>query len=221
MKTYLVFEGLLEVREDRQAGSDLRLWSHVHSQFEHEASRYICQCCDTKFFITNKWSHWWTSKLVDRLHSCRVTRETRWKQNDVRCFSESRLRDKWTHRRSHCSPPRWPPLLLVTLKVQWAVSHGHRVVKSRTVHMLDWLSILRVTLLRLLLAAWCKQHDFGLKPFIVFAFPFSKESLTWSVRGPKVRATPFSQMTPLCQRSYWQTRKRLSHSLWSLLKSVQ
>lgn len=113
MKTSLVFEGLLEVQEDGQAGSVLQLWSHVHFQCEHEASRHICQCCDTKFFfITIKLSHWWTSKLVDWLHSCRVTWESGWKQNDARCFSESRLRDKWTHRSSHCSPP--PPLFLMT-----------------------------------------------------------------------------------------------------------
>lgn len=89
-----------------------------------------------QIFISIKLSHSFASKLVDKLHSYKVTQDKlNGSKSHVTCDGDSRSRETCGHTEAPPLLPLLPPslhcdlpLLLVTSRFGCAVSHGHAVL---------------------------------------------------------------------------------------------
>lgn len=141
---------------------------------------------------------------MDRLHSCKLTQ----KLNDVRCRSDSRLRETSGHTKAlpcflsgdlpySLSPQSavrcqswasgWEKAGLYTCGTNYAFTQSHRSSFPRSLGV--------------------SQSDFGGKPFIVFSFPFPCSH--WhdrrEVPKPEPPSLPDDLPVQNCQRSHQQT----------------
>lgn len=153
-----------------------------------------------QIFISIKLSHSFASKLVDKLHSYKVTQDKlNGSKSHVTCDGDSRSRETCGHTEAPPLLPLLPPSLNFDLPCSW--SPQDLVVLSVTdMRCCERQDESHVGLIKyshrytqsLSLAGWCELADFGGKPYIVFAFPFpwSHWHDQWEVPKPDPASLP-------------------------------
>lgn len=183
-----------------------------------------------QIFISIKLSHSFASKLVDKLHSYKVTQDKlNGSKSHVTCDGDSRSRETCGHTEAPPLLPLLPPSLNFDLPCSW--SPQDLVVLSVT----DMRCCERQDESHVGLIKYSHSHTATHKVFprwlmwacrlwrealYCFCFSFSMESLTRSMRGPKAWSCLSAKWPQVqnCQKSYRQTGKRSCYCLvlWHL-----